>query len=342
MKNAVSLLLLLLSVASARAGVIEIHTALSSPGTFSDLLAASTKVNEAKAKLIAAAQAQGLNVVERRSSTEADLIQALNRPETVGVIWVGHAKPAYTSVGNKKNFYNYFLLDAQGKYISKALARAPGGALKFLGVATCFLEGIRKKYGLDATPYPVLLSGQSPARANVEASEIDQLSSMLEATIQVFTQARAQLPTLQRSLLPGTSETVTVKIRYLDLLSQNFGHDVFLNDQLVGVLSKEKLSSTTGNESTFSVSKSLLKKDNTLVIRPTDPKRASPEYAHPIDNVVLTGVEVSGVQLLSHAVNLGDDDWVDDETGLRKDIYLGELVAAERRGELQLNFKGRP
>ncbi len=317
------LVILLLFTINLSAQNLEIHYGLKLDDNFSKILLGSSKVRKARVELEEIAKQQGIKIIDRFESSEEDLITSLNNSKNIGVLWLGHSKASYTQDGREKHYYNYFLVDADGKYISKEIKSASHKDLKFFGLNTCFQKGIVEKYSFHNQSYDVFLT-----KMNESENTFDQLSSILAGTITLYDKAKEALLQNNYKYNNEVTSSVMIEVKYKDLISNNFGYDVLINGQLVGVLDKEDRRSISGKIKKILFPSINLKEINEIKITPTDEKRLTPGYDFPIDNILIESVRLNNNELIDTTYNLGDSDLTDNETGLSKRFNHKSLLDA--------------
>lgn len=328
MKQILILVLSLLSL-SNWARTIEVHYALEEDDPFLGILRRSQFVRAEMDSLSAMARSRGLRVMTKIGSTQNDFLNSIGDSQTVGLVWIGHSKPA---VDNEVT-YNAFMMDARDQYVTKSIGAAASEALEFLAINTCFAGHINPLYSWHNQRYDVITHD-----FEVDENNLNQLTNVVQGTIEILRQATAKIRDMNTTTEFNISEKKTLEISYRDLLSTQFGYDVLLNNRLIGLLDKEELRDFRGKTKTFQVPAELLKRSNLITIRPTDPDRTSPKYAHPIDNIIVSKIKIDGRVIFDQEINLGDEDLDDSEIGLSKVINRTTLQRLPYQPELNMEF----
>ena len=311
------------------AKTIEVHYALEENDPFLGILRRSQFVRAEMNGLTAKARSRGLRVITKIGSTQNDLLNSMGNPQTVGIVWIGHSKPA---VDNEVT-YNAFMMDARDQYVTKSIGASASGALEFLAINTCFAGHINHLYGWHQQRYEVITHD-----FEVDENNLNQLTNVVQGTIEILRQATAKITVMNIPAEIHTSEKKNIEINYRDLLSTQFGYDVILNNRLIGLLDKEELRDFRGKSKVFQVPAELLQGTNLITIRPTDPDRTSPKYAHPVDNIIVSKIKIEGRVIFDQEINLGDEDLDDSEIGLSKVINRSALQSLPYQPELNLEF----
>lgn len=314
---------------SSLAQTIEIHYALEENDPYLSILQKSRPVQAKLEELRGIARQKGFEVSIRTASTQQDLLDSMNDSQTSGVIWIGHSKPAI----HQENVYNAFMLDSYGQYMTKSVGASAHSSLEFFAMNTCFTGHINPRYNWSGQGYSVLTHD-----FEAEDNSLNQLTNIIQGTIGIFEKSIQKIATLTSSFSTNETKFIDLEISYRDLLSTQFGYDVFINDRLVGLLDKEGPRDFRGKTKTIKIPQSVLRSRNTIVVKPSDANRYSPRFDFPVDNILVKEITIGGDSVFNGEINIGDEDLADEEIGLSKVMNRRVMKSATHHSELRVEF----
>lgn len=291
--------------------------------------------------MLQAAQKEFIEILNRQGhqarivqeSTQEDLISSLNDKNVIGVIWHGHNQPSWQKIKDQKVPYNYHLLDAKKRFLSKKIFSNLPPRLQLLGLNTCYTSGVLEKYNLHTFEDPhLLLGGEWEIEEDRENILDSEATNSIAGAINTYRKFNEKGINLEEQTSFQREQEISLTFSFRDLVSSHYDYNILIDGQLRGVLSK-KVSDfpwTTVSEKRISIN--LTAGEHNLVIEPNDPARSSPGIEYPVDNILLDKVvllqKFKKTALLEKTYNIGDEDRADQETGLFEIRNNPELVTS--------------
>ena len=232
-----------------------------------------------------------------QSASQLDVLQALQNPLTKGVILVGH--PALElDVSASFSVLNSYLVDAQGRYLPKAIFAVAHPKLQFLALVTCHHSDIQNRYGLSSEFWQGRMISPRGIYEN-ERSPIEELVSLVTGPVDVGNAilSRYLASSSAQSAPLIASVPARLHVTYRDLLSKRFSYVVALNGSPIGFLSNMQSVGNTPVKDSFVIPATLLKHagGNKVSIFPDDPNRSlAKPVVGKVDDILLDQVIYEG------------------------------------------------
>lgn len=277
---------------------------------------------KSKNKLINSLSKDGVYLHFVWLSTTEKLIDSLQNPNVVGVVWAGHSRAIWSDKDRRKKeskLLNTFLVDAKGHHIPKNIFLAAHNNLQFVSLITCSISDIVERYHLTNVKYSVYKSDSMEIGNSGLGERSFIITETKKAYLNIINKFQHHYYNFQRNISdPSQMIKVTFNIKYRDLKSKFYCYEVILDGQMVGVFWKSAKNIFSGKgEVSITAKMNKIYNPHQLIIRPDDPHRIVPETKKPVDDILIDIIEIVTNKekrtILRKTVHIGDDDKNVDE-----------------------------
>jgi hypothetical protein len=289
---------------------------------------------------VARAAALGVHIDAPQMESNAETLkEALQDPNTIGVLWLGHPALDITknSSTGKSEAANIYIEAADGRYLPPTILSAAHAHLQFVSLVTCNATLVNEKY---AKYLRSNIQNYFPPSSTAEFSTnpLMEMAHFFVAPIEVFNTVVADLPRHLRNFIPQASLTGgSLEIHYRDLLSKRFDYEVLVNGKYIGSLYTQRSAPIGRVRNRAQVSWPIPAEAfpvQNIVIRPADAeRRRTTAIQNVVDDVLIDQVRLrqsgSEQELLTNPVHLGDDsEAADVAIGLSFESNLDDFATA--------------